>query len=316
MTDTTSIKSILVPLDGSGLAEQAIPYAATIAGTDAEIILLHVSAEGEPLRDLLGRVAVQPDEVEDVELGVGKDELKESVALWSDLLAVEPRLEVVIGDPATEILAAAERFGSSLIVVASHGRGAVARLAFGSVADKLTRSSTIPVMIVRPQDADIEIKKPSIFRIVVPYDGSDLAGEAFPVAAELAKRLKAGVHLVHAINPSILLPIATPMEPAYPAELYSDLLAEAETDAKTSLEEAKKQLKSYGLTVTFEIVSGTAFDAITDRAQDNDLIVMSSHGRTGVKRWLLGSVAEKLVREGPVPVVLVPAKDRNKAFDA
>ena len=313
---TKQIQRILVPLDGSPFAEQSIPYAAAIAGNDETIIFLHVAPGAEPIRDMVGRISLQSNEVKNVEFERSQDELEAAAARWTRVFVTEPRIEIVEGDPATEIINAAGRFECNLIVAASHGRGAVARLAFGSVADKLARSSMVPVMLVRPSDANVEIAKPNISRIVVPYDGSDLAAEALPVAAELAQRLAIGVHLIQAINPASMMTLATPMEPAYPVELYDELISEVETDAKKSLEDAKSQLSAGGLKVSYELVEGTPIDAITDRVQSNDVIVMSSHGRSGIKRWLLGSVAEKLVREGQVPVVLVPASDRHKAAHA
>lgn len=316
MTDAIAIKRILVPLDGSDLAEQAIPFAAALAVGGVDLIFVHVASSVEPIRDLIGRVAVQPGEVEDVEVDRWSDALRASAKRWPGLETANIDYVVSIGDYATEILNVAQERECDLIVAASRGRGAVGRLAFGSVVDRLARATSIPILIVRPQDAAAEIGTPTIRRIVVPYDGSELAAGAFPVAIALAKRLSAEVHLIHALNPTAMAPMAVPMEPYYSADVYDQLLTEMETQARIDLENAKALVEAAGLTATYELVNGSPYEVIAERVFAEDIIVMTSHGRSGIRRWLIGSVAEKLVREGPVPVVLVPSAGRGSADNA
>ncbi len=311
MTEFNAIKRILVPLDGSSLAEQAIPFAVSVAHAETEIVFVHVAASAEPIRDVLGRVAVHPDEVEDVVLDRSTEDLRTAAGRWPDLNQERLSYVVRVGDYATEILSAAEENECDLIIAASRGRGAVGRLAFGSVVDRLSRATTIPIMIVRPQDATSEIATPKLSRVVVPYDGSELAADAFPVAIALAKKLAVDVHLIHAINPTAFAPMAAPMEPYYSAEVYDQLLGDLQAQAQSELETAKAKFAESAVNATFEIVAGSPYAVIAERTQPEDLIVMTSHGRSGIRRWLIGSVAEKLVREGPVPVVLVPSKGRG-----
>jgi nucleotide-binding universal stress UspA family protein len=274
------LQPILVPLDGSDLAEQALPYAEALAAPGCQLILLEVGQDEEELR-LLERHA-------------------ESCA----------RLETATGDPAQQILQVARDLGAGLIVMTTHGRGAVGRWAFGSVADTVTRTAPVPVMVIRPRAGDAEAV-PVMRRVVVPLDGSPLAEQALPIAQALAQQLHAPVHLVTAIDLTSLLPVEMMPTVAFDASLYAETVAQLRSGAEAWLAEAARQLQCAGVTATWEVLSGSPFLVISDVVAAGDLLVMVSHGRSGAQRWLLGSVAEKLIREAPVPVVLVPTGDRR-----
>jgi nucleotide-binding universal stress UspA family protein len=273
---------ILVPLDGSDLAEQALPYAQKLAEPGCQLILLEVGQDED-------------------DLGV--------LERHADSCA---SLETAVGDPAEQILRVAKDLNVGLIVMTTHGRGALGRWAFGSVADAVTRTSPVPVFVVRPQAGDSTIA-PDIRRVVVPLDGSPLAEEGLLTATSLAQRLHVPVHLVTAIDVTKLLPIEMMPTVAFDAALYVETVAQLEADATAWLTQAAGQLQHEGVAATWAILHGSPFRAITDTVKPGDVVVMTSHGRSGAKRWLLGSVAEKLIREGPVPVVLVPPAGRHGA---
>jgi nucleotide-binding universal stress UspA family protein len=273
---------ILVPLDGSDLAEQALPYAQKLAEPGCQLILLEVGQDED-------------------DLGV--------LERHADSCA---SLESAVGDPAEQILRVAKDLNVGLIVMTTHGRGALGRWAFGSVADAVTRTSPVPVFVVRPQAGDSTIA-PDIRRVVVPLDGSPLAEEGLLTATSLAQRLHVPVHLVTAIDVTKLLPIEMMPTVAFDAALYVETVAQLEADATAWLTQAAGQLQHEGVAATWAILHGSPFRAITDTVKPGDVVVMTSHGRSGAKRWLLGSVAEKLIREGPVPVVLVPPAGRHEA---
>jgi nucleotide-binding universal stress UspA family protein len=266
---------ILVPLDGSDLAEQALPYAQKLAEPGCQLILLEVGQDEDDL-SMLERHA-------------------DSCA----------RLETAVGNPAEQILQVAKELNVGLIVMTTHGRGALGRWAFGSVADAVTRISPVPVFVVRPRDRDTEIT-PVIQRMVVPLDGSPLAEEALPTALSLAQRLHLPVHLVIAIDLTKLLPVEMMPTGVFDASLYEETVAQLDADATAWLTQTAEQLRQEGVATTWSILHGSPFLAIADAVKPGDVIVMTSHGRSGAKRWLLGSVAEKLIREGPAPVLLVP----------
>lgn len=274
------LKPILVPLDGSDLAERALPYAEALAAPGCELVLLEVG----PNEDEVGALERHTDSC--------------------------ARLETATGDPAQQILQVARDLGVGLIVMTTHGRGALGRWAFGSVADTVTRSADVPVLIVRPSDE--APAPPVIRRVVVPLDGSPLAERALPVAQSLAQQLDVPVHLITAVDMTSLLPVEMLPTVAFDATLYEETLTRIQSGAEAWLKAAAQQLQGAGVTTTWDVLPGSPFLAINDALTAGDLLVMASHGRGGAKRWLLGSVAEKLIREAPVPVVLVPAGVRQE----
>jgi len=304
--------SILVPLDGSPLADRALRYARALAAPGADIVLLRVVPRSEPISGLVGVPTVPAADVTEAEVQRARSDLEQTtttVRAWG--LRVNPA--VAVGHPAEEILRVAEERAVGMIAMTTHGRGAVGRLVFGSVADRVARAASVPVLIVRPGDDAAEPNGPDIRRLVVPLDGSDLAAEALPVAIALAARLGVPVHLVRAVNRSSTMPFAPGLadgtSPAA-AEIYEDLYQQARTDAERALDGAASQLRDAAIPTTREVLTGSAYAAIADAARPGDVIVMTSHGRSGAQRWLLGSIAEKLVRAASVPVVLVPASTR------
>jgi nucleotide-binding universal stress UspA family protein len=147
----------------------------------------------------------------------------------------------------------------------------------------------------------------------VPLDGSALAEEAIPLAQRLAERLHVPVHLITAFDAmsahrTWLGPVV-----AFDAETYQETLAQLNADADAFLARTGEQLTNAGVACTREVLHGSPFWTIASAVEEGDVIVMTSHGRSGVRRWLLGSLAEKLVRESPVPVILVPVAARQPA---
>jgi len=117
--------------------------------------------------------------------------------------------------------------------------------------------------------------------------------------------------LVRAIFPEAELAPTTGFEAVYAPEVYDSITQTIEDDARASLDEIAARLKEEGVKVEISLLHGPAAQTIEEAAKPDDLIVMASHGRSGVKRWLIGSVAEKLVRTAPCPVVLVRAPDAD-----
>jgi nucleotide-binding universal stress UspA family protein len=187
-----------------------------------------------------------------------------------------------------------------LIAMATRGRGALGQLIFGSVANRVARVSPVPLMLIHPTDDTPS--RPNHQRIVVPYDGSELATEAFPLAASLSKQLNLPVHLIETVY-----------EPASAAPdfVIGNVIGAAKDAASEDLERATAQLRELGVEATSEVLVGSPFSAISLATRPGDILSVTSHGRTGVHRWLLGSVAEKLVQQATAPVILVPAKARQ-----
>jgi len=216
----------------------------------------------------------------------------------------------VVGDPASEILEAAQREQIGTIVMTSHARGALGRAAFGSVADRVARTADIPVVIIRPTDDIVAVGKPAqLQRVILPLDGSALADSAIPYVKDVAARLGKPVSLVHVID------TVSPYVASAALPVPQSALDDSWNAARDMLEPTAKIFDEAGVSSKIEVLQGAPFAAISNFATPSDLIVMTSHGRTGFTRWLLGSVAEKLVRSAPAPVCIVPAREPAPAIE-
>jgi nucleotide-binding universal stress UspA family protein len=324
MLEEVMVSSVLVPLDGSPEAEQAIPYAQAVLPDNGNVLLFRVVPDtgaliaGDP--DLTEwQLALRPgvEAAHAGELNAVRAELQELAARQDDS-RVTWNVAAAFGDPAANILQLAEHQGVDLIVMTTHGRGAFGRALFGSVADRIVRNTSIPVMLIRPVQSAAAPKSTTIRRVLVPLDGSVLAEAAVPVASALAKRLGIPVHLIRVTNAAMTLATlsgAAPFPVTPPADIYDRMASDLDRSARTYLGEVAQRLRGEGVEVSLEVRDGSPYVEIPDAVQDGDVLVMTSHGRGGMLRWLLGSVAEKLVREAPAPVLLVPSPDRGKAHD-
>ncbi|MDQ3655676.1 MAG: universal stress protein [Chloroflexota bacterium] len=151
-------------------------------------------------------------------------------------------------------------------------------------------------------------------RIVVPLDGSDLASEALVHGKNLAKRLDVPIHLVRAIDPTVFSGGMGAIGMGFDYTAVNELISEEEQDATSFIDTQVAALTSEGYTATGVVLRGTAATAIISATKDGDLVTMASHGRTGVRRWFLGSVAEEVLRQATVPVLLIrmPHEDEEK----
>jgi nucleotide-binding universal stress UspA family protein len=307
---------VLAPVDGSTRALHAVPWAAKLAGPDGTVILLRVVPPQPDYADSLFSFVGAEERVREIQNAwtrTAKADMDEAEALLSGS-GVTVEQMVAEGEPDEEIVAAAARRGVQMIAMASHGRGAVGRAIFGSVADRVARTAPVPVLILRPPDEDV-VPSVAVSRIVVPLDGSEIAARALPVASELAEHLAAPVHVIRAVDAALSLPMASGVFGAGPvvdANVTDQIWEEAEAEARSTVTAAVSQLQSEGVDASGGIVIGSPFFAISEAIEPGDLLTLTSHGRGGVRRWLLGSVAEKLVREAKAPVMLVPAVERSE----
>jgi len=301
------ISTVLVPLDGSPVAEQAIPYAQALLPDGGEGVFLRVVPELDPLlTELVWTLESAP---ESTETAAVRAELERVKARVGDT-PVRWTTDVTSGDPAEEILEAISRHRSDLVAMTTHGRGALGRVTFGSVADRVSRESPVPVLLVRAHSDGLSPTTADIRRLVVPLDGSALAEASLPLVVDLAKRLGIPVRLVRALN---LAAVLTPLVDGAgllvsPSPEVTEQMTEAvERDARDYLTAVAARLEDEGVSATWSVLEGSPFYAIADATKTGDLLVTTSHGRGGVLRWLLGSVADKLIREAAAPVLLVRA---------
>lgn len=301
--DAAMYRRILVPLDGSALAEQALPYAemlATLLG--APIHLLRVIDPmhlGTPLDALLSTDALTWSIVVENERMAARDYL-ERIAQSLRARQQAATTEYRQGSAADELLAAART--GDLLVMTTHGRGGAARWFLGSVAEAVARRATVPIFLVRTSET--ALAPPTIRRLVVPLDGSSLAEEALPTAHALATRLHVPIHLVTVIDVAGLRPLELAAASVSASQLEETLIR-LFIDAESHLARGCERLGHGGVVTSTDVLRGAPGLAIVDAAQPGDVIVMTSHGRAGFSRLLLGSVAETVVRRAPVPVLLV-----------
>jgi nucleotide-binding universal stress UspA family protein len=304
--------SVLIPLDGSPLAEHAIPFGRALAGPGGTVVFLEVMPEPEPIRGLLGDLIVNAEEAGEMLEEETITRLDETAGRW-EAVAGDVQLETRQGAPAEQMLKFAQEQDCRYIAMASHGKGALQRLAFGSVADQVARTSPIPVLMIHTEGKKPAIEAISIKRLILPMDGSELAKAAIPVAIDIGKRLKTPALVMQAVTPEVIATTYPGTESYYAADIYDELITQQENTAKDELAPATEKLTKAGVEATAQVLIGSVGEAIESVVQLGDIIIMTSHGRTGIKRFVLGSVAERLIRSGVAPVLLVPAPGRSEA---
>ena len=276
--------TVMVPLDGSPLAARALSFASTLVSNGCgDLALAHVQSS------LSSDVSSDYDPAQDVE------KLRRAGLRATSLAYRAPSEDVA------EVLNLAIReAGADLVVMSTHGRGGLGRSIFGSVADQLMRRAEVPVLVVPPRcAASWEAQRPS--QILVPLDGSPLAEQALHHAAGLASLLDAEILLVRALS--------TVLHARYRNDkliLSCADFVEVE-DAWRYLSNAADRLRSDGHRVTIRVLIGSPSVAIADaaRTEGMDLIVMTTHGRGGFGRALLGSVADGVLQRTGVPVLFI-----------
>lgn len=277
---------VLVPLDGSTLAEEALPVARRLVGESGDdLILLRVAVPSEMPMPVMaeygmvwsgyGEEATTPEE----EHQQAVDYL-EGVQGRKALAALNVRVLVLEGDRSQLIVETADNQDVDLIVMTSHGRTGLSRWVIGSVAERVLESGPCPVLLLRDSHADAAIPQ----RILVTLDGSPLSETALDSALALAQRLGASVTLLR-------------VWPHGSAEALADTTDPYLDDVMTRYAEWDVPLTAASVEAAGSGAANTAL-AILDFANGEavDLIAMSTHGRSGLQRWVYGSVTEKVLR--------------------
>lgn len=284
----SKFRKIVVPTDFSETAESAINAACELAAWyKAELDVVNV------VDATVYAYAGYPFSALSNELTTGAEEALRKLKLPPTAKGCTVNRFVLSGTPAAEICGHAARHKADLIVMGTHGYGTVARFFLGSVADKVLHSADVPVMITKAPKGKIKHpkkKQKAITRVLFPTDFSDTANLALKRAIALTEDFDAELFVLHVVDDS-LISTHVPKE----RELILKELRRA------ALEEMKKHLPAHLLQnfeTTGAVKRGEPGKAIAAYAETHacDLIVMGSHGRTGVKRALLGSVADKVVR--------------------
>ncbi|HEU5245963.1 MAG TPA: universal stress protein [Candidatus Udaeobacter sp.] len=301
------IERILVPLDFSPASMEALDYAVSLAKQfRAAIHLLHVHPPDEAT-SMPGAAHLLLQSAEAIE------RLNEELT-GIHRKRVEPfrpeNCHIRAGRPYQEIIGLAREIDADLIVLSTRGHSGLKHLLLGSTAERVVRGAPCPVLIARKrkQKSKAGTKPFTIRTILVPVDFSDCSFAGVEYAAFLAKRLHATLRLFHAIYPyadyAIVDRVGVRLSP----------LIEAVQEAARKEIHALKQLNVLrGVSIQTEIRPGRPIDEICGASgQPNvDLVVTSTHGRTGFKHALIGSVAEHVVRYAQCPVMVVPSRSHS-----
>ncbi len=298
--------NILVPLDGSKTAECALPLVRALArrlGIGVE--LFSAIDLREISRDVSAAEGLFIDRLLEDESRHSADYLSK-VAKSIGPGAVKTRCET--GDAAETIIEAAVAEKNSLIVMATHGRSGLNRFLLGSVAEKILRASTNPLLLVKATEGmDTEGEAP-LTSIVVPLDGSELAEGVLPPVTELARKMDLEIVLMRAY--AIPYGAYSAGEGFYDPVHLEAFLKILKDETFDYLNKKVDELKRRGVTqVSFVAKEGLSADEIIKFARETpaNLVAMSSHGRSGIKRWVLGSVTETVVRHSGDPVLVLRA---------
>ena len=293
---------MLIPLDGSETAENVLPYGRRLAA------VAHVAVEllgVVEMADIAGDIAANQATYAEAlirEAVRNSTEYLESVA--RTFRNGKVRCTVEQGRPQDVITAAAAAESDTLIAMATHGRSGVSRWLLGSVTEKVLRGTMNPLLVVRaPGDSKTD-GEAVLSSVIVPLDGSDIAETILSPVAALAKALEMQVILLRVYG----VPLATYGEDDYYVPDYLELKDQIKEEADSYLNSRAGLLRQQGVAeVSTVIIEGSAADAIISLARKtpDNLVAMSPYGRSGLQRWILGSVTEKVVRHCEDPVLIV-----------
>lgn len=285
-----NIQKIFVPFDFSEISKMALRQALLLSlQNQATLVIFHALD-----RDAQEKISKLSPLLKDLESSVkNKIQLEiESLVSSSDKSKYVFEILVKIGKPAIEILLNAEKEKADLIVMGSHGHTGFKHLRLGSVAEKVVRHSGIPVLIHRG-----EIKAPK--KILIPIDFSENSKEGFHLGLKWASDLNAEVCLLHVVG----------LQDIYS---YKDLFTSIDSSLEDGLKkEAEEKLKDWTKEIQIpyrlEVRLGNTFLEIQAEIQDQkiDLVALATHGRTGLKHFLMGSIAEQVLRNSPCSVLTI-----------
>lgn len=282
-------KRILVPLDGSELAEGALPYAEGVAiRLHSEVILLTVCAPGDWLKRPL------------------KAYLEKRAGELSSL-GIKASALVVQGNVAHEILDFAEKNDINLIIISTHGHTGPSIWPLGGVTNKLLQKSRLPILLISSRKLEAVLREKELRKVLVPLDGSQFAEGIVPYVEDLTEEIDNEVILIRVIEP-VQIPDVVRYTAGFDEQKYEkELTARAEMEAKRYLSKKESALRNKGVKVSSTSLLGMPAQTILQYAEDNSvsLIALSTHGFSGITRWAYGSVASKIIESSSKPVLLV-----------
>ncbi len=311
---------IIIPLDGSPLSESILPYAIPVArALGLPVCLLytvdpHKLLLPEPplpprpevagLETTPAQPAIPLEQAVDQEMGKGRMHL-EGVAANIRAAGLTVEVQTHEGAAGPVILEAAAREHAALIAMSTHGRSGIQRVMLGSVTDHVVHNGHVPMLVARPP-LTTEFHAAPWYQVVLPLDGSEGAEQAgVPVAAAVAKALGLPLHLSRVVPPLRMAATGVPGDASWMAVVAADTELPLR-EADQYLAGLAGRLEADGLRCERSVIAGLPEDEIGRMAEPHTLIVMATHGRTGLARMVLGSVADKVMHHANSAVLLVP----------
>jgi nucleotide-binding universal stress UspA family protein len=293
---------ILLPLDGSELSEMTIPYGEELASKlGSEVILYHVHGHEHSTQEHMHQMYLE------MVAEIMQRKVRNNMASGAEL-KISTKVEA--GEPTENICNLVDKNEVDLIIMtAVSASGLKVGKLLGSVTDHVCQTVPIPVMLIRAQNVkQTDQQMGLINHMLIPLDGSSLSKLALPVGEELASKLKVGITLFE------MATTIRPFNDTSGAGAYIDYSKMNEDEKKrtgSEMNALETELKEKGLSVTSIVTSGSdAANEIIElcKKANIDLVVMSTHGRSGLGRWVFGNVAEKVLRHGETPLLLIHAR--------
>ena len=296
--------TVLVPLDGSGFAEAALPIAKQLVGRAGG--RLHLATADQPSPVLVGAGEItsafhalgQECRLED------ESYLVRTAAMIGKAGGASVRVSLLEGPGGEAICEEADRIGADLVVMSTHGRNAMGRALLGSVADYVVRHAARPVLLVKPLSPGTPRMDRPIRSILVPLDPSDYSEAILESVLTLVQILYARMTLVTIVAPKfgIAEPELPPPAPQHPA-----IVARRSDEAHARLDQLAGLYKRLGIDVRTRVaVAGTPAEGILDVLAEErfDMVALATHGAAGIRRIFAGSVADKVIRASGKPVLV------------
>jgi nucleotide-binding universal stress UspA family protein len=295
-------EKILVPLDGSAIAQGILPCVKTLARRFGSTIVLFHAADAPVELDRQEKYTKETIDrihslAEQYLAGVTKTLRRQRFKV---------KAEVGLGGVARSITDYAEAHNADLIAMSTHSRSGPARWMMGSAPDRVLRHTHKPVLLMRPTgESPVDAKPLPLKHLIVPLDGSQAAQAVLPYAKGLAKTLKLEVALIQVISAETTVQF-TPMGPDTWA-IPTDIVQQIDVLASGYLAGVGKELEREGISVRWDVLRGAPAHSIVEFAKETpgSMVAMTTHGRSGLARWVLGSVADQVVRGSGEPVLAI-----------
>ncbi len=297
-------KRILLPLDGSNLAESVIPLTSWLCqALDARVTLLHVIEKGAPTEIHGQRHLSSEDEA--------KEYLDDVAEKWFDQCHdVERHVhEEEVDQVARSIVEHSGEFSPDLIILSAHGEGGLRDIVAGTIAQQVIALGEIPVLLIQP-DMEGEMITKEIKRILLPLDGEEQHETAFTAGLELAARFNAMVHLVRVIPTMSTLSGEQAVAGTFLPSTMNAYLEISEEEVVNYLKQKLDAAIEENVNSTAELRRGDPAQEVVKSAEDfhADLILLGTHGKSGMKAFWAGSTGPKIVSRTKVPILLFPVR--------